>query len=651
MKIIFHISLLAVCLLTGFAQVMQAQENTIAFQETFDTNTVKGGRDGDFGNGSGTVSFVQTGWVGNSESKVFGANYCIRYGTGSVDGTLTTPTITLTGTRYALLTFSAAGWTGSAKNTLTVTASSGELSGDNNITELVNEEWNDYSVLITLPSVGGSFTLTFSGRRGFLDDVVVRNINTVPAPTLPNAYTFWPKTNEAQGEQTIALTHDSYTVAYYTTDGTEPSNTNGQAAMLDANLSISGTTTVKAVAYVGTLASEVVTRTYTQGTTATGLAAFKALAAGTEARLYLSDASNTRISFANSQQAYLEDGDNEVLCIDFGTTATPNPTPATQQHVGGWIVGKYQTVNGCPTLVATANTNTNYLALADRRNEATVTPTVVETSAINSNIGRWVTMSELNIGTVTTDNAFELTTAQPYEGAWVDITGIVTATNKIAPTEAVTFVIDEAKAFTSPDADIANATVRLKRTLKSSCWNTFSVPFDITTMDGQIREFDHVDGTTMKFEDAASIVAGKPYLVMPAEDVVNPVYEDVTLTATAAQTVTDGGYSFVATYSPVHLATDQTEQFLKTNGQLYYPTNASNQMKGLRAFFRVPKGATAHIALDDETTDIIRMENGEWKNENEAGAWYDLQGRRITNGQKPSAKGLYIHSGRKVVVK
>ena len=35
--------------------------------------------------------------------------------------------------------------------------------------------------------------------------------------------------------------------------------------------------------------------------------------------------------------------------------------------------------------------------------------------------------------------------------------------------------------------------------------------------------------------------------------------------------------------------------------------------------------------------------------DNEAGAWYDLNGRRLSG--KPTAKGLYIMKGRKVVIK
>ena len=34
-----------------------------------------------------------------------------------------------------------------------------------------------------------------------------------------------------------------------------------------------------------------------------------------------------------------------------------------------------------------------------------------------------------------------------------------------------------------------------------------------------------------------------------------------------------------------------------------------------------------------------------------SGAWYDLQGRKIANGQKPKAKGLYIVNGKVVVIK
>jgi len=33
------------------------------------------------------------------------------------------------------------------------------------------------------------------------------------------------------------------------------------------------------------------------------------------------------------------------------------------------------------------------------------------------------------------------------------------------------------------------------------------------------------------------------------------------------------------------------------------------------------------------------------------GQYYDLSGRRVANGQRPRAKGLYIRNGKKVVIK
>ena len=50
---------------------------------------------------------------------------------------------------------------------------------------------------------------------------------------------------------------------------------------------------------------------------------------------------------------------------------------------------------------------------------------------------------------------------------------------------------------------------------------------------------------------------------------------------------------------------------------------------------------------EGETTSLI--ENGKLKIENEAGAWYSLDGRRL-NG-KPTTKGVYINNGKKVVIK
>ena len=53
---------------------------------------------------------------------------------------------------------------------------------------------------------------------------------------------------------------------------------------------------------------------------------------------------------------------------------------------------------------------------------------------------------------------------------------------------------------------------------------------------------------------------------------------------------------------------------------------------------------------DENTTGIISIENGKWKIENSAAAaWYDLQGRKLS--AQPTARGIYIHGGKKVIIK
>ena len=649
MRKTYHIALLLVCLLAGLQTAWA--ENDVVFTETFDTNNGTGGRDDKYDDNiaSSTAKFDNDGWTiaiaSDDKKKVYGAKCCIRIGDSSKDGSCTTPTITISGTQYALLTFSAAGW-GSGTNTLTVTTSNGNMTGDTNVT-LENGEWLDYSVLVKLTS-GSTMQLTFSGKRLFLDDVVVRNLETITAPTLPESCLFWPNTTETPSKS-IAITVPDFTTVHYTTDGSTPTTSNGKELTASSNISINETTTVKAIAFIGTMTSDVVTATYTLGTTVNSIADFKDQVSGTEARLYLSDEQNARVLHQQNEKCWLRDNTG-AICLDFGTVAAFNPTPQHNQHVAGWMIGKYQIVNGMSTFVATSNTTTDYIAFAEPVTETATAPVSISKLNVDAYGSDWVEIQNVNVGAegevVVNDDFSTIATTPAYNGALVDLSGIVTAPNTVAPVSYNTplvYVIDEGKAFTSPASDISGATVRLVRTLNSSYWNTFAVPFDITTMDGQIREFDHMDGNTMKFADAASIEAGKPYLVKPTANIENPVYENVTLSATAAQEVTDGGFSFVATYSPVNLKTDKTEQFLKTDGQLYYPTNKSNQMKGMRAFFRVPQGASAHVAIDGEETGIDGVRYDAVRTDE---AIYDLQGRKV-NGQLK--KGIYIMNGKKVV--
>ena len=60
------------------------------------------------------------------------------------------------------------------------------------------------------------------------------------------------------------------------------------------------------------------------------------------------------------------------------------------------------------------------------------------------------------------------------------------------------------------------------------------------------------------------------------------------------------------------------------------------------------RGLTIAFA-DDETTGIGLIDNGKLTIDNEAGAWYSIQG--VRHDGKPSRSGLYIFNGKKVVIK
>lgn len=154
----------------------------LLFNETFSDYDFSGGRDGSY-SGSGVASGAfstnkndETGW---SATNCNGASNCIKFGSGASNGTLTTRSISLNGN--GTLTFSAAGWGDDKENTITVSATGGTLEGTTSFI-LNNETWSDYTINIT--GATGHLVLTFSGQRGFLDDIMVVNASGKDDPGL-----------------------------------------------------------------------------------------------------------------------------------------------------------------------------------------------------------------------------------------------------------------------------------------------------------------------------------------------------------------------------------------------------------------------------------------------------------------------------------
>lgn len=168
--------------------------------ESFGKCTGTGGNDGIWGGrsiGAGTPTYDNKGWT-STQGKVYASSACVRVGTSSVNGDITTPSFTVNG--KAVLSFKAGAWNTSGDGTtLNLSVSNGTISPSS--VTMKKGEWTDYNVTIT---ANGNAKTTFkaSKLRFFLDEVKVTDAST-------------------SGIQEISASRSSSIVAYYTLGGVQ----------------------------------------------------------------------------------------------------------------------------------------------------------------------------------------------------------------------------------------------------------------------------------------------------------------------------------------------------------------------------------------------------------------------------------------------
>lgn len=405
----------------------------------------------------------------------------------------------------------------------------------------------------------------------------------------------------------------------------------------------------------------------------------KALESGSYATLNLTDGDNGSMArvlhvygTGDTQEAYIRDNTGAVCFYGIN----PNVPFAYNQHLAGQITGEYVLENGIPLFKAISDkTNTSQLVIADPITEVNVQPKEIEATEYNDNIADWVLLKNQRMINeqlttqegIVINNRFNSTTSkdkytEPYNGAIIDLAGIATPNDtkhEINPMyqngqRAVVFVIDDEKGFVSPQNDIIDAAVRLKRTLSANHWNTFAIPFEIeydALENVEIAKFTgKVEGSTMIFEKEQSLIeAGVPYIIK--WDIKDPTFESVTLKATKAKTIksNDGQFNFVAIYEPTALALNKTERYLAKDGNLYYPSSAENKanlLKGLRAFYRVPATTGAKIAFFEATG----INSPEILTAPTSLKVYNLKGQHMGNSINNLPRGIYIVNGRKLII-
>lgn len=369
MKRPYLLFLMLWCLL--LAHQTARADDEVVFKETFDKCNDTGGNDGQYTGsiGSGEIVCDNDLW---DFYNCYGAKQCLKFGSGSANGIFSTPFIFLEGAE-ATLTFKVAGWGDTAKDKIKINTVGCTTSQFTNDTQIKDGEWEKHTV--SLKEIKGPVRISFTGKRGFIDSIVVVGKKgsemevIVPAPTLIDEFTFWSNTTEAT-RRTVTITPPDYSSVRYTLDGSEPSLTEGTEIRTKTNVYVWETATVKAINIQSGYTSNVVSKTYTYGQKASGITAFKELAEDSEAQLFLSVEQSAKVTAVDDKQFTIKDGTGATLMFDFGTVAY-NPTPAVDQLVAGWITGKKKTVGGQATFIATSNTTPKYMAFANPVNDIT----------------------------------------------------------------------------------------------------------------------------------------------------------------------------------------------------------------------------------------------------------------------------------------
>lgn len=216
------------------------------------------------------------------------------------------------------------------------------------------------------------------------------------------------------------------------------------------------------------------------------------------------------------------------------------------------------------------------------------------------------------------------------------------------------------------------------RTFRQGRWYTMVLPFsvsqkqmqDVFGKDVKILHYDNVEGTNLNlFEHFYQmVVGGTPVLVKPSKDVVNPLFENVTLTSKVVVDIENSGYMCTGSYDDVDFP--EYSYFIDAKTNSFYQYDPTQMQTGsvkphagaFRAWFIAsgdPSSAsqlTMHInGVEDssETTAIWNALSAD-DNRTEMGSKdiYSLSGQKMNvSDMRSLPKGIYIVNGKKYIVK
>ena len=271
---------------------------------------------------------------------------------------------------------------------------------------------------------------------------------------------------------------------------------------------------------------------------------------------------------------------------------------------------------------------------------------------------------------------------------------------------------DNSTALLENNSEVVHSVTLTGHTLsKDGDWNTLCLPFDheIDT-DSPLHDWNGVDVrmlSSTSFENGeltlnftqvlpeneyswTKLTAGTPYLIRwpkdegykhhPEEFALHEddlKFQNVTIKNNLADATTDY-IDFIGTFSPVGIYEENAEKtylYLGSDNTLYYPSANGFSVNACQAYFQLAGDLTIKAStevpgnqvrafvlnINGETTSISTVEtdslflkgqatkDGRVSCKSSFQGWFSLDGRRLSS--RPTAHGIYLHDGKKVVLK
>lgn len=203
---------------------------------------------------------------------------------------------------------------------------------------------------------------------------------------------------------------------------------------------------------------------------------------------------------------------------------------------------------------------------------------------------------------------------------------------------------------------------KLKRSfVADDTWYTICLPFNVAqeqlveVFGGkkvELRTFDHMEGTVMYFKHVDDLDAGIPYLIKPNKTLDSLLFENVKIDMAAHPDLQVGadGYFMKGTYQATVLNPDGTNLFLGENNTFFRPSENDHRMKGTRVYFIIPRKAVGKVLSYDTETIVDGIVDVEVNSQSNSQKVYNINGVYVGSSLKNLTPGVYIVSGKKVVV-